>query len=171
MTCRTNSFSRHTFKIHFAFLAAVLTLGAIGLYAQTPPKPVDPFQKISFKPDAKCTVPATGEVTALVKNGVELSVSEDYDCDGVSDAYDNCVGMPNRDQADANGNAIGDLCEAAATIKTTPPAKPSPTKTKPTKPRKPEPRDKRRSNAKPNTRKSKESDKRSNPSTKKRRIH
>jgi hypothetical protein len=132
----------------------------MGIYSQTPPKPADPFQKISFKPDAKCTVPATGEVTALVKNGVELSVSEDYDCDGVPDAYDNCVGMPNRDQADANGNAIGDLCEAAATIKTTPPAKPIKEKS----------RDKRReTREKKKERKSKPPDRRSPQSMKKRR--
>jgi len=167
MTCCANSFSRPTFHIRLALLAAVLASGAIGLYAQSRAKTVDPFQKISFKTEKSCTVPATGEVTALVKNGVELSVNEDYDCDGIPDAYDNCVGMPNPDQADIDGNAIGDTCEAAITIKTSPPAKP--TSPKPANPRKAEPRDKRRSSTKPNTRKVKEADEKLRKGTGKRR--
>jgi len=89
------------------------------------PKKADPFQKISFerKDNAACSLPADGEVTVLVKNGVELSVTEDFDCDGVADAYDNCVGMPNRDQADSNGNGIGDFCEAATIVMTVLPVK------------------------------------------------
>jgi polyhydroxybutyrate depolymerase len=36
----------------------------------------------------------------------------DQDADGVPDRDDNCVSVANPDQADANGNCIGDLCEA-----------------------------------------------------------
>jgi hypothetical protein len=125
MTCRTNSFTRPTFQFRSALFAAILASGIFNLYSQSPPKQTDPFQKISFKPDRSCTVPAAGEVTALVKNGVELSTSDDYDCDGVPDAYDNCVGMPNPNQADTNRNVIGDVCEAAVTIKTNAFAKPA----------------------------------------------
>jgi hypothetical protein len=37
----------------------------------------------------------------------------DTDGDGVPDGQDNCRTTPNRDQADANMNMIGDVCEAA----------------------------------------------------------
>ncbi len=124
MTCRTDSFPRRTLYLRFALYAAVLASGFADLQAQAPPRPIDAFQKISFKMEARCSVPSIGEVTALIKNGVELSVTDDYDCDGIPDAYDNCVGMPNPDQADNNKNIIGDVCEAAVTIKTPPPVKP-----------------------------------------------
>lgn len=35
----------------------------------------------------------------------------DSDADGISDLCDNCPAVSNRDQADADGNAIGDACE------------------------------------------------------------
>ncbi|MCG8461369.1 MAG: VWA domain-containing protein, partial [Holophagales bacterium] len=38
----------------------------------------------------------------------------DTDDDGVPDVSDNCVFTPNPDQADTNGNGIGDACEATA---------------------------------------------------------
>lgn len=36
----------------------------------------------------------------------------DYDHDGVPDRLDNCVARSNPNQADTNGNGIGDVCEA-----------------------------------------------------------
>jgi hypothetical protein len=42
----------------------------------------------------------------------ELALSpEDADGDGIPDAVDNCVWVPNPDQTDFNLNAIGDACE------------------------------------------------------------
>ncbi|MEM8707965.1 MAG: LamG-like jellyroll fold domain-containing protein, partial [Actinomycetota bacterium] len=38
----------------------------------------------------------------------------DTDADGVDDEVDNCVTVPNADQADADGDWIGDACELAA---------------------------------------------------------
>jgi len=118
----TSSFPHRTFFFCIAIAAAALAYGTGDLRAQAPSKS-DPFQKISFEIKSTCTVPTAGEVTALVKNGVELSVTEDFDCDGVADAYDNCVGMPNPEQADTDGNAIGDVCEAATTVRTGLPVK------------------------------------------------
>jgi hypothetical protein len=125
----------------------VLSAGVLELRGQSPKK-ADPFQKISFerKDNSTCTIPADGEVTALVKNGVELSVTEDFDCDGVADAYDNCVGMPNPAQIDSDGNGIGDVCEAAVTIKASAAAKSRSNK-------KAAPPAKSRSNKKPKSRK------------------
>jgi hypothetical protein len=36
----------------------------------------------------------------------------DTDLDGVCDATDNCLNVPNIDQADADGDHIGDACDA-----------------------------------------------------------
>jgi len=100
----------------------VIALPALDAFGQTQVA-ASPYQKISLKTTRPCAVGSIGEVTALVKNGVELSVNEDFDCDGVPDAYDNCVGMPNPEQIDSDGNGIGDVCEAAVTIKSRVPAK------------------------------------------------
>jgi hypothetical protein len=125
MNCYTDFFSSQNSLARLGFLIAMVALPAVGLYAQKQAA-ADPYQKISFKTIKPCTVAATGEVTALVKSGVELSVTEDWDCDGVPDAYDNCVGMANPDQKDTDNNGIGDACETAVTIKAGPPAKSRP---------------------------------------------
>jgi hypothetical protein len=120
----TGSFPRKRSRLGLALLfSAIAALTTTIAFAQARPDK-DPYQKISFKPAEACSVEAAGKVTYLVKNGVELSVTEDWDCDRVPDAYDNCVAMPNPTQADSDGNGIGDVCEAAATIKGTAPAKP-----------------------------------------------
>jgi thrombospondin type 3 repeat protein len=153
-------------RSHISLLAFLIAVLALPIVAQTRTD-VDPYQKISLKTTRPCTVPASGEVTSLVKNGVELSVTEDFDCDGVPDAYDNCVGMPNRDQADSDGNGIGDVCEAAITIKTGLSAK-SRSNIKPKSPTAPAPV-KSSSNTKAKSRKAQLADKRSRPSVRRRR--
>ena len=110
-----NSFPQRKSLVSLTFLAAMLTLAALDANAQKRPD-AETYQKASLKTAKPCTVAPAGEVTALVKNGVELSVTEDWDCDGVPDAYDNCVGMPNPSQTDGDRNGIGDACEAAATV-------------------------------------------------------
>jgi hypothetical protein len=120
MNCCTNSVARPSL-VRFIFLIAVMiALPALGAYAQERP---DTFQKVSIKAPRPCSVGATGAVTYLVRNGVELSVSEDWDCDSVADAYDNCVGMANPTQADSDANGLGDVCEAVSFVKAGPPAK------------------------------------------------
>jgi len=48
-------------------------------------------------------------------------VFTDTDGDGVPDSSDNCPSVPNPDQADANGNGIGDACEAPSSYSLDPP--------------------------------------------------
>ena len=173
MYCFTNSFPRQRSFARLAFLIAVVALPAVGVFGQKQGA-ADPYQKISFKTTRPCTVAATGEVTALVKSGVELSVTEDWDCDGVPDAYDNCVGIPNADQKDTDNNGIGDACEAAVTVKAGPPVKSRPNvKTqvaaKETSHKKSPPPPNSRSNTKAKSRKHKKTDDRSRSIAKARR--
>ena|SRR5688572_2077459 len=129
MNCCTNSVPRQSL-VRFIFLIAVMiALPALGAYAQKRPGS-DTFQKTSIKAPHPCSVETTGAVTYLVRNGVELSVNEDWDCDRVPDAYDNCVGMANPTQADRDANGLGDVCEAVSFVKADPPAK-SKSNTKP----------------------------------------
>jgi hypothetical protein len=47
--------------------------------------------------------------------GVCLGIAEeDFDDDGVSDSVDNCPSVPNPDQADEDGNGVGDVCETCS---------------------------------------------------------
>lgn len=46
------------------------------------------------------------------------SLARDLDLDGIVDAVDNCVGLANADQADANNDGIGDACNLVAAIAT-----------------------------------------------------
>ena len=46
-----------------------------------------------------------------LRTAAELSAMRDSDGDGVSDVADNCPVLANPEQADANTNGIGDLCE------------------------------------------------------------
>jgi len=161
MKRRTNSFPLKRSVARLIVLIAVVALSALDAYAQTQVA-ADPYQKISFKTTRPCAVGTNGEITALVKNGVELSVTEDWDCDGVPDAYDNCVGMPNPSQIDSDGNGTGDVCEAAVTIKAGSPAK-SRSTMKATVP------SRSRSSIKTKSRKARAADKRSRSSTRTRR--
>ena len=158
-----SSFLRHSSLAHLIFLFVVLAVPAV---AQTSAS-ADPYKKIALKTARPCTVGTIGELTSLVRNGVELSVNEDFDCDGIADAYDNCVGMPNPAQADSNGNGIGDVCEAAVTIKAGVPAK-SKSKIK-AESRKATVTAKSRPNETAKSRKATAADKRSRPSVRKRR--
>jgi hypothetical protein len=162
MSC-TNSFTR---KISLSQLIFIISVLALPVLAQTSTG-ADPYQKIALKSERVCTVGPVGELTALIKNGVELSVNEDFDCDGVPDAYDNCVGMPNRDQADTDGDGIGDVCQAATTIKTGLTAKSRPdTRAKSRKAKEPP---KSRSDKKPKSRKDIAADRRSHQAARSRR--
>jgi hypothetical protein len=48
---------------------------------------------------------------------------DDYDCDGVYNAIDNCGDDPNPDQADCDGDGIGDVCDVNGIFQPTGPIK------------------------------------------------
>ena len=127
--CTNSVFCQSLARLIF-LTALMIALPALGAYAQ---KGADLYQKTSIKAPQPCSVGTAGAVTHLARNGVELSVNEDWDCDGVADAYDNCVGMPNPAQADSDANGVGDVCEAVSFVKADPPAK-SRSNTKPETP-------------------------------------
>ncbi len=43
--------------------------------------------------------------------GLEPTIGPDSDGDGVADTHDNCALVANRDQANADGDALGDACD------------------------------------------------------------
>jgi len=51
-----------------------------------------------------------------ISDGTEIALgsdptSDDTDADGVGDFTDNCVSIPNTDQANADGDSLGDICD------------------------------------------------------------
>ncbi len=73
-------------------------------------------------PFAALTVAGDGSfygVTAgggTFKGGTVFHLSADSDADGVLQAADNCPLVPNADQADVNGDGVGDACAAAPVL-------------------------------------------------------
>jgi hypothetical protein len=68
------------------------------------------FPNLLMEPNINPDLPLNGvDLTLPVLRDIGWFV--DLDLDGVPDDQDNCVNVPNPDQADANHNGIGDPCE------------------------------------------------------------
>ncbi len=87
------------------------------LYA---PNPMEPGSSIShWDTKALPNLLLEPNINGDLPHGVDLTLPAlrdigwfaDFDDDGVPDSQDNCVNVPNPDQADANHNGIGDPCE------------------------------------------------------------
>jgi Tol biopolymer transport system component len=63
-------------------------------------------------------------VAAGHTNGLMVATAADADGDEIADPFDNCPTVANVDQADRNGNGVGDACEAAAATATQLPSPP-----------------------------------------------
>lgn len=74
---------------------------------------------VAFSKTLAVSVPAGQVVTATATTGGSTSefsacatVQQDSDMDGAPDVSDNCPAIPNADQANADGDAFGDACDA-----------------------------------------------------------
>jgi hypothetical protein len=61
-------------------------------------------------------------VSAAADTGLVVAAAADSDGDGIADPFDNCPHVANVDQADANGNGVGDACQAPPGIASATPA-------------------------------------------------
>lgn len=66
-----------------------------------------------LSPDFADGVHVTASAIAEMTDEQAVALSPDTDGDGIVDALDNCPAVSNADQADADGDDIGDACEAA----------------------------------------------------------
>jgi MYXO-CTERM domain-containing protein len=61
---------------------------------------------------------ATTDGAVLMANALEWVAGSDLDGDGVRDTDDNCVATANPDQADGDGDTVGDACDQCAAVDT-----------------------------------------------------
>ncbi len=67
-----------------------------------------------FTVEVQATRDETGTTANASVEIVTAEVETDMDADGISDTCDNCVDAPNTDQADADGDFVGDACAPGA---------------------------------------------------------
>ena len=74
----------------------------------------EPFVKGSDVPSTATLSSVALEIPVVEANGAGGGGPTDTDGDGVTDQQDNCPDVPNPDQADADGDGLGDACDPAA---------------------------------------------------------
>jgi hypothetical protein len=102
-------------------ISSLLTFASTVAAQTDTSSPPPAIKRVSYRPVRTCFVGQREEIAAAIDTAepdrAHLSSTEDWDCDGIADRFDNCIGMSNRTQTDADGNGIGDTCEAAATVR------------------------------------------------------
>jgi hypothetical protein len=71
------------------------------------------FTTIGTHTVSATVVDSDGYVPTVAEQ-ITVEVMADSDGDGIADSVDNCPGVANPDQSDADGNGIGDLCDVVA---------------------------------------------------------
>jgi len=69
--------------------------------------------------DGVCAGCGCGCGSILIANtdlGDTYQYSDDFDEDGIEDDFDNCPFVPNRDQADSDGDGVGTACDNCADV-------------------------------------------------------
>ena len=61
--------------------------------------------------DSRTDIAESNEANNILETQVQVDQAPDADQDGVQDADDNCVDVPNPDQADTDGDGLGNACD------------------------------------------------------------
>jgi len=116
-----NSLSSTLFGVHFyeSDVCDASSYGEGRTYLGFNSYTTDAGGNVAFSKTLAVSVPAGRVVTATATTGGNTSefsacttVQQDSDMDGAPDASDNCPAIPNADQANADGDAFGDVCDA-----------------------------------------------------------
>ena len=105
-----------TLRLNLAQLAGADSSGRVLLYATNPVQlgsSISHFDSVAFpsllmEPNINPDLQHKVDLTLPLLQ--DIGWFPDLDLDGVPDALDNCVNVPNPDQADSNKDGIGDAC-------------------------------------------------------------
>jgi len=106
-----------TLRLNLAQLAGADSSGRVLLFATNPVQigsSISHFESVAFpnllmEPNINSDLQHRVDLTLPLLQ--DMGWFPDFDLDGVPDAQDNCVNVPNPGQEDANKNGVGDACE------------------------------------------------------------
>lgn len=90
------------------FVVNNLASDYLGFMIVSPPIVYSTINSVTYSDGYNVFGPTSGDLAQL---RIAYSIA-DQDGDGVGDSVDNCVSVPNPDQADSNNDGVGDVCNA-----------------------------------------------------------